>query len=431
MDQTVWNVLHGNGFTLTDPMGDRQESRLAVHADYLLVLLAPFYSIWSDPKMLLLIQAIIAALGAFPVYWLAKEKLKSPWLALLFGLAYLLYPPLNRKMLSDFHAVALTTAFLLYAYWFMEKRRYILFAVFAVLAGLGKEDVWLVTALMGINILVHQKRYLFGAVVAGLSLGIFVYLFWYAIPLVTPAKQHFALVYLSQFGDTQNGVFLGMLTKPLEVLRLLISHDRLYYYFQLLSPLGFLPLLSPFTLIYALPSLLINTLSNNQLMRQIDYQYSSNITPFLIISSIFGFIQLNKIVRKKLRIYSKVWLIVAILIGTFLWGELPVGKSTWFWFFITPLPEKKLMQQISTRIDSEYTVSVTNNIGSHFSQRQYLYNFPINAQTADFTVVYLGDPYAWPSGEEQLRVLKEMQNNPEYDMIASQGSFFAFKKKTL
>jgi uncharacterized membrane protein len=152
MDQTVWNVLHGNGFTLTDPNGILQQSRLAVHADFLLIFLAPLYALWSDPKMLLLIQVLVAAAGAIPVYFIAYDVLASRKLGLLFSFLYLWYPPLGRILLHDFHAVALSTTFLLYAFWFIEKKKYVLFLVFAFFAAIGKEQVWITVAMLGMYI---------------------------------------------------------------------------------------------------------------------------------------------------------------------------------------------------------------------------------------------------------------------------------------
>jgi uncharacterized membrane protein len=436
MDQTVWNVLHGNGFTLTDPMGERQESRLAVHADFLLILLAPFYLIWSNPKMLLIIQAFIAGLGAFPVYWIAKDRLKSNKLALMLAVAYLLYPPLERKMLHDFHAVALSTTFLLFSYWYMHTKKYIAFIIFGILAALGKEHVWITIGLMGMYIAFIQKKYLLGILTAVLSFSVFYYLFWVAIPAVTPAGQHFALVYLSEFGDKQNSILKNILVNPLMDLRLLTQPDRLYYYFQLLVPFGFLSLASPLYLIFSAPSLLINALSNNSLMRQIDYQYDSVITPFIFISAIEGYIVIRSRMERwykgkhpTARVLLNIWVWVAVLSSVYMWGELPLGKSTRFFFFTSSQYEKTAMKRVEQLVDSKATVSVTNNIGSHFSQREFLYNFPIGAETADFSVAHLGDPYAWPSGDAQSEAVRNLLKNDNYELIAQEGTFFAFKKK--
>ena len=65
MEQTIWNTLHGHIFEFTNPNGTTIVSRLAFHADFILVLLAPIYALWQDPRLLLLIQTAILGLGAF------------------------------------------------------------------------------------------------------------------------------------------------------------------------------------------------------------------------------------------------------------------------------------------------------------------------------------------------------------------------------
>ena len=105
MYQTVWNTLHGRFFQLTDPDGTNIISRLGIHADFILILLAPFYAIWSDPKMLLLIQTIVLAMGAIFIYGIGKDLFKNKNLSLVFSLAFLLNPSLNYTNLYDFHAL--------------------------------------------------------------------------------------------------------------------------------------------------------------------------------------------------------------------------------------------------------------------------------------------------------------------------------------
>lgn len=439
MDQTVWNVLHGNGFTLTDPMGTSQESRLAVHADFLMVFMAPLYLLWSDPKMLIFVQVVVVCLGALPVYWIANEKLKSKHLSLLFALGYLMYPPLERMMLHDFHAVALSTTFLLFAYWYMVKERYGWFVFFAVLAGLGKEQVWLAVGLMGIYIAVRNKRMVLGFVTAALGFFFFYYLFWMAIPAVTPAKQHFALAYLSDFGDRQNVILKNIIEKPWSVLRTVLLPDRLYYYFQLLISLGFLPLFAPWILIFCAHSVLINSLSNNALLRQIDYQYTSDITPFIFIAAVEGYVVVRSLLSTRLSGVRRTsvlrWLPVIVMIciiGTSIaWGELPIGFQSRFLYFTSSQPENGTMRRVEQEVKPMYTVSATNNIGAHFAQRKYLYNFPLNASNSDYSVALLGDQYAWPSGDAQKAAVQALLVNPDYTLIAHMNNFYAFKRKTL
>jgi uncharacterized membrane protein len=314
----------------------------------------------------------------------------------------------------------------------MLKEKYTLFLLFGILAALGKEQVWVTVSMMGLYIAFVKKSPKVGIPISIISGTVFYLLFWVAIPAVTPAQQHFALSYLSEFGEGLNDIVKNILTNPFMILSVLLRPDRLYYYYQLLFPLGLLPLLSPLPLLFSMESFLINTLSNNDLLRQIDYQYNCTIVPFLMIAAIQGYAVLQKMMGNQSKKSSAMiigWVSVCMVIGLYMWGEFPVGKSQWFWHFITPVAERQAMQQVADNIDSSQSVSVTNNIGSHFSQRQYLYNFPINADTADYTVVYLGDPYAWPSGDQQTKTVQSLLQNPGYSLISQQGNFFAFKKK--
>jgi uncharacterized membrane protein len=437
MDQTVWNVAHGNGFTLTDPMGTKQESRLAVHADFILILLAPFYYFWSDPRMLILIQVIALAVGAIPIYWLAKRILGNYYLALVFGAAYLLYPTIQLNTLHDFHATSLTTTFLLFAYWYYVDNKLFLFLLCAIFAALGKEQFWIISAMFGVMWITKPKYRIFGISIAIISSVIFYLLFWKFIPIVTPAKQYWALTYLSEYGGSINDIMKNLFKHPLQVILSAFTKDRLFYYFQLLIPVAFLPFFAPLTLILAIPNLAINVLSNNQLMRMIDYQYTSGITPWIFTSAIYGFATIErlfaKIINKKSirQIGISVILLTSISLSVYFWGELTFSKNARIWYFTSVQTEKNIMQKISESIPSKYSVSATNNIGAHFSQRKYLYNFPINADSADYVVVQLGDQYAWPSGDQQKQVLQSLLVNDNYEQIASSGAFYALKRRNL
>lgn len=438
MEQVVWNVIHGNGFTLTDPMGPNQESRLAVHADFLLILIAPIYFLWQDPRMLILIQIAVMGLGAIPVYWIAKRVLGSDRIALIFASLYLLYPPLQRMTLHDFHAVALSITFLLFSYWFLETKRFGWFLFFGILAALGKETEWVTLGLMGLYAAMQHKKYALGMVIFIAGMGMFYFLYWHLMPAYIPGGQHFALGYMSDYGDSQNSVVTGLLSKPWNVIMTLFQPSRLYYYLQLFLPVGFLSFFSPAVLIFSFHTILINTLSSNGLMRQIDYQYTSNLIPFIFISAIFGFKKLRtwtqtmnkKVLRKNMRSALCISGVACVAAAVYLWGEIPLTNQDRFYFFIWPIPEKQSVHLIREIIPENASVSATNNIGSHFSNRELLYNFPVNAANADYAVALLGDQFAWPSGDAQSQAVEALLASPEYTLILKDGDLYAFEKNT-
>ena len=88
--------------------------RLGGHVDPLLVLLAPLWMVWPSPLALALAQIAVVALGAVPVFWLARRHLDSERLAGLLALAYLAYPWVATSAVGAIHPVTFAITFLLF-----------------------------------------------------------------------------------------------------------------------------------------------------------------------------------------------------------------------------------------------------------------------------------------------------------------------------
>ncbi len=72
MDHTMWNTLHGEFFSLR--FHDNYVSRLAVHADFILILLSPLYLIWDNVRILLWSQAFFLGIAGIPVYLISQKN---------------------------------------------------------------------------------------------------------------------------------------------------------------------------------------------------------------------------------------------------------------------------------------------------------------------------------------------------------------------
>src|ERR1041385_8088024 len=70
MTQAVWSTAHGRFLEATSAGGD-QFTRLGSHVDPLLAVFALPWLLWPSPLLLLVVEALVIALGALPVYWLA------------------------------------------------------------------------------------------------------------------------------------------------------------------------------------------------------------------------------------------------------------------------------------------------------------------------------------------------------------------------
>ena len=91
----------------------RPLSRLRGHVEPVFLLISLVFLLYDHVNALLLLQTVVIALGALPVYWLARDAAARSRRARGrpgrrgAALAYLLYPPLEAANLTEFHPVAL------------------------------------------------------------------------------------------------------------------------------------------------------------------------------------------------------------------------------------------------------------------------------------------------------------------------------------
>jgi len=452
MDQTVWNTLNGRIFQLTDPNGTNVISRLSFHADFILILLSPFYIIWSDPKMLLLIQTIIVALGAVFIYLLSKHIVKDKNLSVVLSFIYLLNPSLQRANLYDFHGVTLASTFLLATFYFFVRKKYFLFLLFAFLSAITKEQVWIIIALFGLYIPISYitgiipvqglslkkifvdknfiKQFIFGMFIFLISISIFYFLIFYAIPKAR-GSQHFALSYYSEFGDSPGNIIKNIFLTPQKTISTVFQKDRIEYLRELFLPVGFLPFLYLPTLVFASPDLVINLLSNNSQLHQIYFQYTSTITPFLFISTIYALKLLRKKFPKVPIIVLSLYLIAVSFYSAYEFGPLPFSKNPNIDPIIKPQPYKKIIDDFLYKIPQKYSIAATNNIGSHISHRHRIYTVPVGIDQADIIIFLLNDPFAQPSLEAQKQMVLDLKKDKNYIEVFKQNDFIVFKKSSL
>lgn len=429
MDQTVWNTLHGRVFELTNPNGTDITSRLSFHADFIVILLAPLYLLWQDPRMLLLLQTIVIAFGAFFVFNLCDKIVKDKNISFILSIGYLLYPALNYENLYDFHPIALATTFLLAAFYFLFEKKYTRFIIFAILSALTKEEIWLILGLFGLYITFVQKRKVLGGIFFAMSIFIFYYLVWIAIPSVR-GSQHFALSYYSDFGQSPGEIIKNIIFEPQKTIGIILQRDRLIYLLEIFSPLGFIPLLSPFFL-FSITDLLINLISSNASLHQIYYQYTSAITPFIFISGIFGIASLKRHFPKIPNYCYGIFLTAAIIYSSYLIGSMPWSKSANIEMFTKPVVNRKIVDNFIFDIPKKFSIAATNNLGSHLSHRQKIFTIPIGIDKADIIMFLLNDQYAKPSLEAQKVMAQKMKKDKNYIEVFKEDNFIVFEKRNL
>ena len=152
--QVIWNTFQGRWFASSIEV----EHYLGDHVQFIFLLLAPLFALWADVKILLIVQSVLLALGAIPVFRLARRRLGHDWPALAFAVAYLLYPTIGFVNRFDFHPLVFTALFLLLALDFLETERVGWASGFVVLSLLCREEVGFTVFALGLYVALARKQ---------------------------------------------------------------------------------------------------------------------------------------------------------------------------------------------------------------------------------------------------------------------------------
>ncbi|MET0563973.1 MAG: DUF2079 domain-containing protein [Gaiellaceae bacterium] len=427
MVQAVWSTAHGHPLQITGLRGD-QISRLGAHFDPILAAFAPLWLAWPSPDMLLVAQAVAVALGALPVFWLARKHLGSDRVALGFALAYLIYPPTQWLTLNEFHPVALACPLLLYAIWFLDEGRLVPFAACAIVAATTKEEIALVVAGLGIwYALAHGRRWT-GAAVAAAGVAAALIAIEVVIPHFNRAGTSSFFTRYSEVGSTPGGIVHTALTDPWKIVTTAATGRGLGYLAQLVLPLALLVVLAPLALIAVVPELAVNLLSAATTQTSIRFHYTAGLIPVLIAAAVFGAKRLPP------RIPVATIVVVTALAANYLLGPAPL----WRYFpggeqhqaHAADVSEHDRIAARALRlIPPHAVVSATNSLGAHLSARRRVLSFPYlqDAQwvAADETAPGYADRLAPLPTAVQLSWLRR---NPEWRLVFERDGILIFHR---
>jgi uncharacterized membrane protein len=431
MVQAVWATSRGHPLAITDLQGE-QISRLAAHVDPILVLFAPLWWIWPSPSMLFAVQATAIALGALPVFWLARKHLASERAALGFALAYLLYPALQWLTLNEFHPVALATPLLLFALWYLDEDRLLPFALFAVAAASSKEQIPLVVAALGVWYAFARRRPRAGLAIAVAGVATAVVAIGVVVPHFNEGASSAFYGRYDEVGGSPTGILRAALTDPGELLSVAFDERGLRYLAALVLPLAALLVASPLALAAA-PELAINLLSSTPTQTSIHFHYTAGAIPPLVAASVLGAAALERR-RHGLGIPLALAAVAACLIGNWrlgplpIWREVPGGERLQAYAAHVSAHDRAAARAVE-RIPDDVVVSATNSLGAHLSARERVLSFPYVQDAewiaADETQPGYGDRIAPLATATRLARLRR---SPAWRLVFEEDGVLVFRR---
>jgi uncharacterized membrane protein len=295
MIQTVWSTSHGHFMQMSGGTGENI-SRLSFHFDPFLALLVPLWWIWANPVVLIAAQALALVSGVFPVYWLARKHVADSRLAVAFGIAYLLYPATQFNTFTPIgiHAVSFATPLILYAIWFLDEDRLILFALFGLVAATTKEEIAAAVGGLGIWYAVRRGRKRTGLLIFAAGYGISLANILFVIPHFAPNGQLSFTGRYADVGGTPGGMLSTAVHDPVAFVHQVTTLHKLAFLLLLFAPFIGLWLFEPIMLLGALPDLAVNLLSAKPAQTTVFYQYTAGIIPFVVAASVLGAARLRR-----------------------------------------------------------------------------------------------------------------------------------------
>jgi uncharacterized membrane protein len=433
MVQAVWSTAHGHPLQVTGLRGD-EISRLAAHFDPALAAFAPLWLVWPSPDSLLVAQAIAVALGALPVFWLARKHLDSQRAGVGFALAYLLYPPTQWLTLNEFHPVALACPLLLFAFWYLDEDRLLPFALFALAAVTTKEEIGFVVAGLGIWYALARGRRLEGALITLAGAAVSAIAIEVVIAHFNRAGSSSFLARYNEVGGSPGGILRTAVTDPWKIVTSAVTGRGLGYIAQLLLPLGLLALLSPLVLVAALPELAANLLSAATTQTSIRFHYAAGLIPVLVAASVLGAARIVRARPDLARPLAMAAVVLAVVsnyaLGAIpLWRYLPEGQQTEA-TAAQVTRHDRIAADALRLIPSNAVVSSTNTLGAHLSARRRVLSFPYMQDAtwvaADETSPGYADRLAPLPTTVQLSWLRR---NPDWRLVFERDGILIFHRR--
>jgi len=241
--QSLWNTLQGSFLAIS--IHPFSQHLWGFHFYLVHILLIPLYALWPSPLLLLAVQAGAVGVTGWCLYLLGRLWLSRPWMAAVVVLAYTLHPQVHWAAVGywfyGYHPEMLFPPLFVLAVYFLVRGRTRPAVGCWLLALAVREEFAVVWMGLGLFLALRRPTQRLGVLMitgSGLWLALATLV---VIPLYAGGRVPFyfsGFEHLPVLGKAAIGA--SAIWRPVE-----------FHLAAMLRPLGFLPLLDPFSLIAA------------------------------------------------------------------------------------------------------------------------------------------------------------------------------------
>lgn len=340
------------------------------HTSFALVLLVPLYWFFPAAGTMFFVQAAMIGCGAIPIYAYARKRLGSDWLGVVMATVYLLHPAVSWTNMENFHPDAFLGVLIGFAIYGALERKWRLYAVFVVLSLMVKEDVSLVIVPLGIWVAVKRDTRIGLMTIFGSVAFMAVAMFAVMRSLIgVPTRNGWRIPFGGPFGFVETS-----LRNPTQVADHFRSEGRLWYIWQMISPVAIVLRRKPSVAAISALVLFTNVLSTFWYQFHIQYHYSLIAVPALVMGATYALGSIPR--RGRWNRYQSISAVaVTAVLAAYAWAPLPFAKhQPGYW---TPdHPVAQAARDIVADVPDQASVSAQYQMTPHLAHRKEIYQFP-------------------------------------------------------
>jgi len=304
IDKAIWEVSRFRE-PLVDhhDLGDKNISIFASHFSPSVFLLSPLYWLTDKAEALLFAQSLLAGIGAYIGYLLARRQIKSKIAIFALIFSFLGYVGLQNGLISEFHDTTLSVLPLMVIFWSIFQKKWVLYFIsLIILLGLKESFAGLGVGI-GLYILIKDRSQIKIALSTILISLLWGYL---ALKIIIPYYSGGFYLYESSSlpGDPVN--FLRAFFEPE------MKVKTIFYSFL---TFGFLPVFNP----AILPAIFENFLERFVLSPfssrwDLGLHYNTPLSPLMFIGALGVFQILEKMKKRRVVILLSIFMILSTFI---------------------------------------------------------------------------------------------------------------------
>ncbi len=435
--QALWSALHGKFFYCTIKASEGVSSQMFDHIEPIMFLMLPFYAVFSSSITIFFLRTILLALGAFPLFLIAREKLGGR-LALIIAGIYLLHPDFMGQHFIDPVPMHFLPFFFFFSFYYFVKKRIIPFIIWFVLTISLRIDLAPMLFMFAILALLEKRKWIWIIAPAFLSIA------WAFVglklisPIFTEGKMGFhQITQYSSFGATPIEILKNMLADPVETIKFL--WDPVKIKIILITALPFFIILGiNREIIFALPHLLgilllPHSSSGNSFFQ--GYTHDAYYLMPIVCAFFLGFIRNLSYLKTKIKDGS--WIVRSIVICSLLFTSLyalrsELGNEDAMGSVFTPTNTNTPSTVIAEAIK---LIPIGKNVLGplyiihHLSKNRELASNPseLPGETFDYIIIDKGTKNWYCQSLYKEKYFKKLAENKDYRLIFSKNGLLIYQ----